>query len=373
MASTDMEGDSNPYRIALFFHDLGIGGAERVMLQLAQGFMEVGHPVDLVLAWAEGPLLAEVPFGVQIIDLKTRSPIKMFLGLLRYLRKNRPGVLLSPFEVTSVIAILAKKITRVPTRVVIRVSVHLSRNKRTTKWKKVLEQLVVSRVYPLADGIITVSKGVAEDLTCYTGIPLERINVIYNPVISEQLMQSAEQSVHHRFFAEGQYPVILGVGRLAEQKDFSTLIKAFHILHRKIPSRLIILGEGEERSVLEALIRSCSLQDMVDLPGVDINPFAFMKKASVFVLSSKWEGLPGVLIQALACGCPVVSTDCLSGPAEILKDGEYGYLVPVGDVEAVAGALEAILRGDVRKPPEGWLEQFTTASVIPQYRAVFGI
>src|SRR5687767_15940675 len=114
------------------------------MLQLAQGFIEVGHPVDLVLARAEGPLLAEVPSGVQIINLKTRSPIKMFLGLLRYLRKNRPGVLLSPFEVTSVIAILAKKITRVPTRVVIRVSVHLSRNKRTTKWKKVLEQLVVS-------------------------------------------------------------------------------------------------------------------------------------------------------------------------------------------------------------------------------------
>jgi glycosyltransferase involved in cell wall biosynthesis len=363
----------SPYQIAIFFHDLGIGGAERVMLQLAQGFREVGHPVDLVLARAEGSLRAEVPSEVQIFDLETRNPIQMFFGLIRYLREKRPNVLLSPFEVTSVIAILAKKITRVPTRVVIRVSVHLSRNKRTTKWKKVLEQLVVSRVYPLADGIITVSKGVAEDLARYTGIPLERINVISNPVISEQLMQAAEQSVHHRFFAEGQFPVILGVGRLAEQKDFSTLIKAFDFLCKKIPSRLIILGEGEERLALEALIRSCGLQDMVDLPGVDINPFAFMKKASVFVLSSKWEGLPGVLIQALACGCPVVSTNCLSGPSEILKDGEYGYLVPVGDVEAVAGAMEAILRGDVRRPPEGWLRQFTLSAVIPQYRAVFGI
>jgi glycosyltransferase involved in cell wall biosynthesis len=365
--------NTRPYQIAIFFHDLGIGGAERVMLQLAQGFIDVGHPVDLVLARAEGPLLAEEPSGAQIIDLKTRSPIKMFLGLLRYLRKNRPSVLLSPFEVTSVIAILAKKISGAPTRVVIRVSVHISRNKRTAKWKKILEQLVISRLYPLADGIITVSEGVAEDLALYTGIPLERIKVIYNPVISEQLIQAAEQPIHHRFFAEGQYPVILGVGRLAEQKDFSTLIKAFNILHKKIPSRLIILGDGEERPALEALIRSCGLQDMIDLPGVDINPFAFMKKASVFVLSSKWEGLPGVLIQAMACGCPVVSTDCLSGPAEILKDGEYGYLVPVGDVEAVAGAMDAILRGDVRRPPQSWLEQFTTAAVIPQYRAVFGI
>ena len=115
------------------------------------------------------------------------------------------------------------------------------------------------------------------------------------------------------------------------------------------------------------------MQDLVDLPGFDINPFAFMKKASVFVLSSKWEGLPGVLIQALACGCPVVSTDCLSGPSEILKKGQYGTLVPVGDVEAIAAAMEAILTGDIRKPPKGWLDQFTIGAVIPQYKAVFDI
>ena len=359
--------------ISIFLHDFGIGGAERVMLQLAQGFMECGHPVDMVLARAEGPLLAEVLSGVQIIDLETRRPIQMFFKLIRYLREKKPGVLLSPFEVTSVIAILAKKITRVPTRVVIRVSVHISRNKRTTRWKKVLERLVISRVYPLADGIITVSDGVAKDLAVYTGIPLEHIKVIYNPVVSKQLLKAAEQPVHHRFFNENQYPVVLGVGRLAEQKDFSTLIKAFDLLHKKIPSRLIILGDGEERSSLEELIRASGLQDLVDLPGFDINPFAFMKKASVFVLSSKWEGLPGVLIQALACGCPVVSTDCLSGPSEILKGGEYGYLVPVGNVDAMAKAMEATLIGDIRQPPKDWLEKFTIGAVIPQYKAVFGI
>ena len=363
--------NSSPYQITIFFHDLGIGGAERVMLQLAQGFIELGHPVDLVLARAEGPLLSEVPPEVQIVDLKTRGPIKMFLRLLRYLRKTRPSVLLSPFEVTSVIAILAKKLSGVQTKVIIRVSVHLSRNKRTTKWKKILEKLVVSRVYPLADGIISVSEGVAEDLALYAGIPLERIKVIYNPVVSDQLLQAVEQHVHHRFFAERQYPVVLGVGRLAEQKDFSTLIKAFNLLNKKIQSRLIILGDGEERSSLEALIRSSGLQDQVDLPGFEINPFVYMKHSSVFVLSSKWEGLPGVLIQALACGCPVVSTDCLSGPSEILKDGEYGCLVPVEDVNAMAAAIEAVLTGNIRKPPEGWLEQFTIGAVVPQYKAVF--
>ena len=373
MASTDMKSDSTPSTISMFFHDFGIGGAERVMLQLAQGFIECGHPVDMVLARAEGPLLTEVPLGVQIIDLKTRSPIQMFFGLIRYLRQKKPGVLLSPFEVTSVIAILVKKITRVPTRVVIRVSVHISQNKRTSKWKKILEQFVVSKVYPWADGIITVSAGAAKDLAVYTGIPLERIKVIYNPVVSEQLLNAAEQPVHHRFFNENEYPVVLGVGRLAEQKDFSTLIKAFDLLHKKIPSRLIILGNGEERSHLEKLIHSCGLQNLVDLPGSDINPFAFMKKASVFVLSSKWEGLPGVLIQALACGCPIVSTDCLSGPSEILKGGEYGHLVPVEDVEAMAKAMEATLIGDIRQPPKDWLEKFTIGVVIPQYKSVFGI
>ena len=367
-----MKGDSKPYRIALFFHDLGIGGAERVMLQLAQGFTEAGHPVDLVLACAEGPLLAEVPSGVQIHDLKTRSPWRIFIKLIRYLRTERPRVLLSPFEVTSVIAILAKKISGVATRVVIRVSVHLSRNKRTSKWKKILERLVVSRLYPFADGIITVSDGVAEDFALYTGISRERIKIIYNPVVSDELVRSAEQPVHHRFFTE-KYPVILGVGRFTEQKDFSTLIKAFDVLRKKIPSRLIILGDGEQRPYLEGLIRSSGLQDLVDLPGFDINPFAFMKKASVFVLSSKWEGLPGVLIQALACGCPVVSTDCLSGPSEILKNGQYGTLVPVGDVDAVAAAMEAILTGDIRKAPKDWLDQFTIGAVIPQYKAVFDI
>ena len=373
MTSTDLGGDANPYRIAIFFHDLGIGGAERVMLQLAQGFVESGHPVDLVLARAEGPLLTEVPSRVQIVDLKTRSPIQMFFGLISYLREKRPSVLLSPFEVTSVIAILAKKITRLPVRVIIRVSVHISRNKRNVRWKKALEKFVVSRVYLWADGIITVSEGVAEDLSIYTGIPLERITVIYNPVISDQLLKAVEAPTNHRFFSDSEYPVVLGVGRLAEQKDFSTLIGAFDILRKKIPARLIILGDGEERSHLENLIQAFGLQELVDLPGFDTNPFAFMRRASMFVLSSKWEGLPGVLIQALACGCPVVSTNCLSGPSEILKDGQYGYLVPVGDVDAMANAMEMTLMGKIRHPPNDWLGQFTIGAVIPQYKAVFGI
>jgi len=371
-ARTKPGREATPHRIALFFHDLGIGGAERVMLQLAHGFIEAGHPVDLILARAEGPLRSELPPKVRVIDFDTANPLTMLVRLMRYLRAERPKALLSPFEVTSVIAIAAKKITGVSTRVVVRISVHLSQNKRPKRWKKILEQFVVSRMYPLADGIVTVSQGVAEDLAEYAGIPLDRIKVIFNPVLSDQLIKSAEQPVTHPFFGDRHCPVILGVGRLTEQKDFFTLIKAFDILRKKIPSRLIILGDGEERQHLEELIQGSGLQGLIDLPGFEINPFAFMKRASVFVLSSKWEGLPNVLIQALACGCPVVSTDCLSGPSEILKSGEYGYLVPVGGAQAMAEAMEAALRGDILQPPKSWLDQFSLHDVIPQYEAVLG-
>lgn len=370
---TEPEEKTNPDRIAVFFHDLGIGGAERVMLQLARGFIETGHPVDLVLARAEGPLLSEVPLEAHVIDFDTANPVMMLVKLMRYLRAERPKALLSPFEVTSVIAIVAKKITGISTRVVVRISVHLSRNKRVKKWKKLLERFIVAQLYPRADGIVAVSQGVAKDLSVYAGIPTERVKVIYNPVLSEKLIEAAEQPATHPFFSDGQRPVILGVGRLTGQKDFFTLIRAFDIFRKKIPSRLIILGDGEERQALEKLIQVSGLQDLVDLPGFEINPFVFMKRASVFVLSSKWEGLPNVLIQALACGCPVISTDCLSGPSEILKGGEYGYLVPVGDAESMAEAMEAVLMGNIRKPPPSWLDQFTIHAVIPEYETVFGM
>lgn len=342
------------------------------MLQLARGFLDAGHSVDLVLASATGPLLAEIPSGVRVIDFNTASPPTMFMKLIRYLRVEPPQALLSPFEVTSVIALVAKKISGVSTRVVVRISVHLSLNKRT-RWKKIVERLVVSMLYPWADGIVTVSRGVAKDLSTYARLPLNSPQVIYNPVISDDLIRLMDEPVEHPYFGNESYPVILGVGRLTEQKDFSTLIRAFSLVRKTTPARLIILGDGEDRQSLELLVDSLGLKDCVHLPGSMLNPFSFMQKASVFVLSSKWEGLPGALIQALACGCPVVSTDCLSGPSEILKGGEYGHLVPVGDVQAMAAGIKAVLNGNIRKPPTDWLNQFTLSAVIPQYESVLGL
>lgn len=190
--------------------------------------------------------------------------------------------------------------------------------------------------------IITVSDGV-RDQPALTGIPSNKVSTIYNPVVTYELSQWNKEVPNHPWMTDEGPPVVLAVGRLTDQKDHSTLLKAFHILTKTREIRLVILGEGGLRQQLEDLIRSLNLEDRVSLPGWTDNPFAFMSRAALFVLSSKHEGLGNVLIEALACGCPVVSTDCPSGPSEIMEDGRIGPLVPIGDHAALADAMGRVL------------------------------
>ena len=215
---------------------------------------------------------------------------------------------------------------------------------------------------------VGVSQGVSDDLTATIEVPAERITTIYNPVLTPELHVSMAEPPNHPWLTDAREPVILAAGRLVAQKDHATLIKAFARLSTRRPCRLVVLGEGPERKRLERLVRSLDLTNRVALPGWVANPFAFMARASLFALSSTREGLPGVLIQALACGCPCVSTDCPSGPAEILQDGEYGPLVPVGDDAALAWAMERILD----QPPDGDLlkegaARFTADTAVAAY------
>jgi glycosyltransferase involved in cell wall biosynthesis len=226
---------------------------------------------------------------------------------------------------------------------------------------------LVRRFYRWADGIVAVSKGVADDLVQVTGLPPERIQVIYNPIVTPELMAKAQDTLDHPWFGPGQPPVILAVGRLDPQKDFHTLIRAFAQVRQIRLSRLLILGEGEERQALEALVCQLGLQDDVCLPGFVANPYPYMTRAGVFVLSSRWEGLPGVLIEALYCGVPLVSTDCPSGPREILANGQYGKLVPVGDVVAMTQAIVAMLNSGKKKVPEESWRPFTLEVSVNQY------
>ncbi|HEY9852752.1 MAG TPA: glycosyltransferase [Leptolyngbyaceae cyanobacterium] len=335
--------------VSLFIPNMDGGGAEKVMLHLARGFTERGIKTDLVLAKAEGAYLSNIPDEVRVIDLNSKSPVILYktLNLIRYLQQEQPKFLLSALDLVSA-STLARNLARVPTKVVMTVQTHLSQQLRDQHqgMGKVRPHLI-KWFYPWADKITATSEGVARDVSYLTGVPLKDISVIYNPVVTPELVQKAKEPLDHPWFAPGEPPVILGVGRLVYQKDFATLIKAFSLIKKQMPARLMILGEGMDREKLEDLVRELDLENEVALPGFVENPYAYMAKASVFVLSSVYEGFGNVVAEAMAVGTPVVSTDCESGPGEILENGKLGYLVPVGDFEALAYATIATLNNPV--------------------------
>lgn len=331
-------------RLALYLPSLRGGGAERVMVMLANGFVERGYAVDLVLAKAEGPFLPDVARNLHIVDLGARRVVSSLPGLVRYLRRERPRAMLSALNHANVIALLARRFAGVPTRLVVSEHAHLSLSLETvSSHRGRLMSWFMRRTYPWADGVVAVSAGVADDLAQAMGLPRQRIAVVHNPVVTDDMLARAEAPLDHPWFAPGEPPVVLGVGRLTAQKDFGVLLHAFAQLRAQRPARLMILGEGELRPELESLAQQLGIHADVALPGFRDNPYAYMRRAALFVLSSRFEGFGNVLAEAMACGTPVVSTDCPSGPAEILQDGEWGRLVPVGDAEALAGAMLATL------------------------------
>ena len=206
--------------------------------------------------------------------------------------------------------------------------------------------MISTIIYPFADHVITVSYESEKDLLQFTRVNRERVTTIYNPVIVPELYELAKLPPDHEWFDNNKPPVILGVGRLHRHKNFSNLIRAFKLVLVRQEARLLILGEGSERGNLEKLIGDLNLNAYVSMPGFELNPYTFMKNAAVFVLPSDVEGLPTVLIEALACGCQTVSTQCPSGPHEILEGGKHGYLVPINDSEALANAILRVLAGE---------------------------
>lgn len=356
-------------RIALFTVSLEVGGAERVLVTLANRFAERGHSVQMVLMKPEGELRKELSPAVPIVDLKTYRIWRTVLPLARYLRRERPDALLSTLSQPNLIAILAKRLARVPTRAVVReANTPTHEFGGAVKLKNRIVPALIARVYRYADAIVAVSRGVQADLMRLTRLPETRIPYVYNPVITPKLLQQREVALEHPWFAEGALPVVLAVGRLTAQKDFPTLLRAFAQL--SVPARLLILGEGEQRAELEQLAQQLGIAERVQLPGYEPNPFKYMRRAAVFVLSSRYEGLPNALIQAMACGCPVVATDCPSGPREILADGKYGLLVPVGDVDALSDAIQQGLQDRIPPAPPEWLQQFEENHIVEQYLRV---
>ncbi len=335
-------------RIAFFLPTLAGGGAERVALNLLKGMVERDILLDLVLADATGPYLNQVPAGVRLIDLGTGRVTKAIPTLAKYLKETKPVSLLSHMNHANVAAILARELARSKAKLVVvehdtlsAVKSGLSRSRFVPPAMKLL--------YPRATSIVGVSQGVSTDLDTELGFRPGTVKTVYNPVISPDLLAKANAPVDHPWFEPGQPPVFLAVGRFTPQKDFSNLVQAFGILRKQKDARLMILGEGDLRGELEAEIKSLGLGSDVSLPGFVQNPYAYMSKSTAFVLSSRWEGLPTVLIEAMACGCAVVATDCPSGPDEILGSGKYGLLVPIENATALAAAMVKTLENPLDK------------------------
>lgn len=339
-ASTPVLDGSSSVDVALLMPNFGGGGAERMMARLARALSERGRRIEMVVCTADGPFTQHCGPDVSVVELGRRSVLASLPALVRYLRRTRPKVLMVTLDHMSVMAIFARWIAGVDMRLVIR----QANNPLAYRGGTVRDRLVVHLLRSLlkhADAIATGSQGVACDLIRWARLPSVKVHVVGNPVVDDSLAGLAQEDVNHPFFAPGAPPVILGAGRLTPQKDFHTLLRAFVVARRMRPLRLIILGEGPDRTSLEAFVEDQGLAADVRLPGFVENPFAYMRRSQVFVLSSAWEGLPGVLVQAMACGCPVVSTDCRSGPSEILAGGRFGPLVPVGDADALGAAIVA--------------------------------
>lgn len=397
-------------RIAVLMPDLGGGGVQKMTLALAAAFSAHGHEVDLVVYHVEGELEAMVPPQLGVHPLRpnsrlvarllplladplglprlllpvllTRRPARTLVylaDLARYLRERRPDALLAAAPHQNLEAVWAKRLAGVPTRLLISERTVPSQVLPTSDlWRNRFLPPLMHRTYQQADVIVSVSEALGDDLAKLTGIPRQRITAIYNPVVGPEIERLVAEPVDHPWFAPDQPPVILGMGRLSDQKDFPTLIRAFAKVRARRRARLVIFGSAKDaaktelrRGEIKALAERLGVGTDVDAPGFTANPFAYMARAALFVLSSRYEGLPGVLIQAMATGCPVVSTDCPSGPMEILDNGRFGPLVPVGDVEGIAAAIEQVLDHPLpREVLKGRARAFSVERAVRRYLEV---
>lgn len=379
-ATASAQTQQAPKHITIFVRAFdGSGGAERNMLNLGIGLAARGHRVDLVMARYTGHYLDLIPPEIRVVDLNVTSArqslsiifrlgrdawfwatmvlarkphyvLGALPGLAEYLRNNRPDALISAMDYPNVVAVVARELAKVKTKVIISVRNTLSEEVARSTKRRVKDQVIVDkRFYPRADHVVAVSKGVAQDLAQTIDMHIERIKTIYNPIVTGYLLTQAEEPVEHPWFNGDGPPVVLAVGGFKPAKDHATLLAAFAQARKHRPIRLLLLGEGRLREHIKNQAEQLGIIEDVDMPGFVENPFKYMANASVFVLSSVFEGLPSVLIQSMACGCPVVSTDCPSGPNEILDHGRYGDLVPIGDVQALAAAIMRALDAPLTK------------------------
>lgn len=330
--------------IAVLLATSGHSGVDRVMTNLLTAWADAGLTVDLLGIQGHGPHLDDPPPGLRRVPLPARHVNTALPGLLAYLRRVRPPWLLTDKDRVNRLALLAATLAGGRTRVAVRLGTTVSVNlAQRGPAERSLQRWSMRHLYPRAAAILTPSAGAADDLCAFAGLPRGRIQVVPSPVLGATLAARAAQPAQGVHWPDDGVPTVLAIGELCARKDFATLLRAFALVRRERPCRLAILGEGRQRATLAALAEQLGIAPDLQLPGFVANPYPHLKRAALFVLSSRCEGMPVALIEALACGTPVVSTDCRSGPRELLQDGHIGALVPVGDAAALAGAMCATL------------------------------
>jgi glycosyltransferase involved in cell wall biosynthesis len=330
-------------KVLFFIHDLQGGGGERTLLNLIQHLDQSQFRPQLVIATGEGPFLELIPkdlpfFNLQIGKGRTSLAIPKLAALLK---KEKPDIAVGYADGAARALFWARLLAGVHTRVVASMHNTYSKRQELADYKN-LRRFFVAQIFPRLHCILAVSEGVKDDLITLFPSLAEKIVVIHNPVVTQTLYNEASEDVKHPSFSSGN-PVILNVAKLIPLKDQSTLIHAFSIIRRRWPARLVILGVGTAEPELMKLTHELGISESVDFLGFQSNPYKFMKRSSIFVLSSLQEGLPTVLIEAMACGIPVISTDCPSGPNEIISHRKNGILVPMQEPIQLAKAIEELL------------------------------
>lgn len=336
--------------IALLLPDLEVGGAQRVMLLLAREFVLRGHTIDLILLRSSGPLLNNIPEGVKVVDLAVRSfgfgqmgfIIFSIFRLSKWMNQKSPDVLLSTITGGNLVTLLAQKLTVASTRIVIREAVSLENVSSSVRL------LAMRWLYPQADAVVALSTFMATEITKELGVSLTNIFCINNPVDAAFIIEQGKMPIKHKWLVDDKYKVIISVGRLILQKDYVTLLRAFSSLPTELSARLIIVGEGPERVKLEQLSVDLRITDKMQLVGFDTNPWRWMARANLFVLSSRWEGQPNVLLEALALNLPAVVSEFDVSVHELAQD--YGIVVvPPGSQDRLARAIEDQLTVNVKQ------------------------
>lgn len=370
--------------LALFVSSLPEGAIQQVFINLANGFVARGYRVDLVAAKFEGERPPELNPKIRCVDLAARSTRTPWLRgrrrrwlpastpeLAQFLRRERPDGLLCGGNYANLAGLWARRFARVPVRVTISEHNPISDAVSNPRRIKLFLPFLVRRFYPAADAIVAVSTSVADDLAEFSGLPRDRIVAIANPVLTPRLLERLAEPPEHPEWVDGSAPVVVSVARLAPQKDLDTLLRAFALVRARRDARLLILGEGRSRGALEERIRELGIRHDVRLPGRVANPLPYLRCAAVFALSSIYEGFGNVLVEALAAGCPIVSTDCPGGPREILDNGRHGRLVPVGDPTALARAIEEALDSPRDPAPlQRRARDFAPDAIAPAYLAL---